>query len=83
MVNVVLLKKEIDDMQIPYAALARKCGVSRQTVSNWVNHPENISATNAKNLADALRITDTDKLMAIFFAPNVEDISTNETIETE
>lgn len=78
MVNVVLLKQEIEDLNIPYTTLAVKCGVSRQTVSKWVNHPENISATNARRLADALRITDSDKLMAIFFAPDVENFSTNE-----
>lgn len=77
MVNVALLKQELEDLNIPYTTLATKCGVSRQTVSKWVNHPENISAANARKLADALRITDTDKLMAIFFAPNVENPSTN------
>lgn len=68
MVDVVLLKQEIDDLGIPYITLAEKCGVTRQTISNWLANPELISATNAKKLADALRITDSEKLLSIFFA---------------
>lgn len=76
MVNVALLKHEIEDLNIPHTTLAKKCGVSRQTISKWLNHPENISVASARKLADALRITDADKLMAIFFAPDVEETST-------
>jgi transcriptional regulator with XRE-family HTH domain len=75
-VNVALLKQEIDDLGITYISLAEKCGVSRQTISNWLEKPDLISATHAKKLADALRITDSKKLLAIFFAPNVEKTST-------
>lgn len=77
MVDVVLLKQEIDDLGITYIALAEKCGVSRQTISNWLANPNLISAYHARKLADALRITDPYKLLAIFFAPNVENVSTN------
>lgn len=77
MVDSVLLQKEIEDLGIKQSVLAEKCGVSRQTINNWLTNPSGISATNARVLADALRITDSDKLMAIFFAPNVEDSSTN------
>ena len=76
MVNSVLLQKEIEDLGIKQSVLAEKCGVSRQTINNWLANPNAISAANARTLADALRITDTTKLMAIFFAPNVENPST-------
>lgn len=76
MVNVDLLRTEIDDLGIKQNILAEKCNVSRQTIQNWLDRPELISAYHARALADALRITDTDKLLAIFFAPNVENIST-------
>ena len=76
MVNVELLKSEIDDLGIKQSVLAEKCGVSRQTIINWLANPEIISVYHAKKIADALRITDTKKLMAIFFAPNVETDST-------
>ena len=77
MINVELLKAEINDLGIKQNTLAEKCGVSRQTIISWLANPKSISAYHAKTLADALRITDADKLMAIFFAPNVEDISTS------
>lgn len=77
MVDVVLLKREIEDFGIPYTTLAEKCSVSRQTISNWLSNPNQISVTHARLLADALRITDNDKLIAIFFAPNVENSSTD------
>jgi transcriptional regulator with XRE-family HTH domain len=72
----VLLKNEIDDLNIPITTLASKCNVTRQTISNWLENPDAISAKNARALADALRITDRDKLMSIFLAPNVEESST-------
>ena len=78
MVNVELLKKEMKELGTTQTILAEKCGVTRQTIGNWLESPELISANNAKNIADALRITDHNKLFAIFFAPNVEEVSTKE-----
>ena len=72
MINVELLKQEIQDFNIPYSTLAEKCGVSRQTISNWLTNPSQITVTHARKLADALRITDDKKIMDIFFAPDVE-----------
>lgn len=77
MVDSVLLQKEIDDLGIKQNVLAEKCGVSRQTIANWLSNPELISAYHARTLADVLRITDHKKLLAIFFAPNVEKNSSN------
>lgn len=76
MVDIALLKKEIQDLGITQIALAKGCNVSRQTISSWMNNPNLISAYHARMLADALRINDTDKIMAIFFASNVENSST-------
>lgn len=76
MVNIELLKNEINDLGIRQNVLAEKCGVTRQTMANWLENPNSISAYHAKVLADALRITDSEKLLAIFFAPGVENNST-------
>ena len=76
MVNVELLKKEMKELGTTQTILAEKCGVTRQTMANWLDNPDLISANNAKIIADALRITDHEKLFAIFFAPNVEKYST-------
>ena len=78
MVDCKLLKEEIDDVGITQGRIAKRIGVSRQTVNKWLNDPKSISVYHAKKLADILRINDTEKLMAIFFAPDVEDISTEE-----
>lgn len=75
MINSELLKQEIEDLGIKQSTLAEKCGVSRQTIKNWLANPEAISTYHARVIADALRITEPDKLLAIFFAPNVENIS--------
>ena len=77
MINTDLLRNEIEDLGIKQNVLAEKCGVSRQTINNWLSNTESISAHNARLLADALKITEPDKIMAIFFAPNVENSSTN------
>lgn len=73
MVNAELLKAEIEDLGIPKQTLAEKCGVTRKTLDNWMDNPSSISAKGAKSLADALRITDPEKLLSIFFAPNVQE----------
>lgn len=77
LVNAELLKKEIKDLGIKQNTLAEKCGVTRQTIANWLDNPEAISVYHARVLADALRITEPDKIMAIFFASDVENTSTN------
>ena len=73
MVNVNLLLAEIDELGVPKGKIAEKCGVSRVTLDKWLSRPELISAKNARTMADLLRITDEKKLMAIFFAPNVQE----------
>ena len=72
MVNVELLKKEIADLGITKKSLAEKCHMSRYTLDNNLEKPETILADEVMYFADALRITDTEKLMAIFFAKEVE-----------
>lgn len=76
MIDSALLIKEINDLGIKQTVLAEKCGVSRQTISNWLENPDQISAWHARILADTLRITEPEKQLAIFFAPNVEKSST-------
>lgn len=73
MVDKNLLLAEIKDLGIPKGVIAEKCGVSRVTLDNWLERPDLISAKTARTLADILRITDEEKLMAIFFAPNVQE----------
>ena len=72
MVNIELLKAEIDDLGIPKERLAQKCRMSRYTLNNKLENPKSITADEAYLLADALRITDVSKLMSIFFAKEVE-----------
>lgn len=72
MVNVELLKAEIDDVGIPMVRLAEKCHLTRQGLDKKLKNPKTITANDAYYLASALRITDTDKLMSIFFAEKVE-----------
>lgn len=72
MVNIDLLKREIEDCGITKIAFAEKCGFTRQTLDNKLERPETISANDAYNMAAALRINDTNRLLAIFFAPKVE-----------
>lgn len=76
MVNVELLKNEMRELGTTQTILAEKCGVTRQTIANWLDDPDLISVNNARIIADALRITDKEKIFAIFFAQNVENIST-------
>lgn len=71
MVNIDLLIKEIDDLGVTKGKLAEKCGVSRPTLDSWFKNPDSMSAKHAKLMADALRITDPEKLISIFFAPEV------------
>jgi hypothetical protein len=72
MVDVKMLESEIRELGVPKTVLANKCGVTTRTLDNWLNNPELISAKNAKALADALRINDAQKVLAIFFADNAQ-----------
>lgn len=72
MVNVELLKAEIEDVGITKLKLAEKCRMSRQTLDNKLDNPKTITADDAYMLATALRITDVSRLMSIFFTDEVE-----------
>ena len=72
MVNVELLKAEMEDVGITKAHLAKKCNMSRQTLNNKLENPKTITAEDALAIASALRINDEKRLMSIFFAENVE-----------
>lgn len=72
MVDVELLKKEIKDLGITKKSLAEKCHMSRYTLDKKLEKPETILADEVMYFAEALRITDIDKLMAIFFVNKVE-----------
>lgn len=72
MVNVKLLLEEIEDLGIPKTVIAEKCGITRQTLDNKLERPSTITADDACNIAKALRITDTQRLMEIFFSEKVE-----------
>ncbi|MBQ1292429.1 MAG: helix-turn-helix domain-containing protein [Clostridiales bacterium] len=73
MVNIELLEAEINEVGIPKTVLAEKCGISRQTLDARLKSPHTLTADDAYNLAQALRIHEVDKLMRIFFAPKVEE----------
>lgn len=72
MVNIELLKEEMEDLGISKEKLADKCNMSRQTLYNKLENPNSITANEAQLLASALRITNVDRLMQIFFANQVE-----------
>lgn len=72
MVDGEMLRAEIDDLGISKGRLAEKCHMSRQTLNNKLDNPDTITAEEAYLMADALRITDTDRLMRIFFTRRVE-----------
>lgn len=72
MVNVELLKHEIEDLGISKIKLAEACGFTRQTLDNKLAKPDTITAADVYALAGALRINK-DKVMEIFFAPDVEE----------
>ena len=73
MVDMKKIENYRTELGIPKATLAKNCKISVSTYENWINKPTMISAEKAKALADALKITDKDKLLAIFFAPNVQE----------
>lgn len=72
MVNVELLKREIVDLGVPKTVIAEKCNMSRQSLDNKLEKPHTITADEACKIASALRITEPEKLLAIFFASEVE-----------
>lgn len=58
---------------VPKSRIAEKCNITVNTYDNWLENPGQIKAVSAKALADALLITDSERLIAIFFAPNVQE----------
>lgn len=73
MVDMNAVDKVREDIGITKVKLASNCGISVGTYENWLNKPSMVSAVNAKALAEALKITETERLLAIFFAPNVQE----------
>jgi len=72
MVDMQAVEKCRADLGIPKTVIASKCGVVVNTYDNWLKNPEMVSAKNAKTLAESLNITEPKKLLAIFFAENVQ-----------
>lgn len=73
MVNMKAVEDIRESLGIPKTKLAEKCGVSVGTYDNWLKRPTTISSTGAKALAEALLITEPERVLAIFFAPNVQE----------
>lgn len=73
MVDMKAVEKYRAELGIPKATIASKCEISVNTYDNWVSKPTMISAVKAKALADALKITEPDRLLAIFFASNAQE----------
>lgn len=71
MVDVEKLKAQIEDSGIPNTRIAEKMGFTTNTLKRKLEKPDTITADDIYNFAQALRITDRDELMEIFFAPNV------------
>lgn len=74
MVDIVLLQSEIEDIGIPKSTLAEKCNMSRYTLDNKLKNPRTITANDCWSLCKALRITEANKILRIFFAPNVDNV---------
>lgn len=62
------------ELGIPKTIMAKKCKVSVNTYYNWIKDPSSITAQNAQAMAEALKITEPDRLLAIFF---MSDVQTN------
>ena len=73
MVDVSLLTREIQELGVPKAELARKCNMSRQTLDNKLENPKSITGVDIDNFAAALRIPiGSEKFIRIFFAQKVQ-----------
>ena len=73
MVDMNAYEEYREKLGVPKSVIADKCGVVANTYDNWLNKPETVSAKNARSLADALMINEPSLLLAIFFAPNVQE----------
>ena len=71
MVNVEMLKHEIEDIGVSKTKLAEVCGFTRQTLDNKLVNPDTFTAADIYALTKALRISK-ERAMEIFFAPDVE-----------
>ena len=67
-VNVDLLRAEIEDVGITDVKLAEKMGFTVNTLKNKLEKPHTITADDAYNFVQALRISDTAKILQIFLA---------------
>lgn len=71
MVNVEMLKREINEIGVSKIKLAEACGFTRQTLDNKLTNPDTFTAADVYALTKALRISK-ERAMEIFFAPDVE-----------
>lgn len=73
MVDMKAVENIRTTLGVPKSKIAEKCKISVNTYDNWLEKPSMIKADSAKALADALMITEPDRLLAIFFANNVQE----------
>jgi transcriptional regulator with XRE-family HTH domain len=51
-----IIKKEIEKQSLPYVELARRIGISDQTISNYLTGRSQLKSDNLEKLLDALKI---------------------------
>lgn len=73
MVDMKSIEEIRSRLGIPKTVIAKKCGVAVNTYDNWLRNPDVVSGKHARSLADALAISEPTQLLAIFFAPNVQE----------
>lgn len=74
MVDVALLKKEVEKTMIPITRICEKAGVLRETYYNRLEKPERFTASEIEGLCNACNWNGI-KRSQIFFAKNSEQDS--------
>lgn len=77
MTNTTLLRKKINESGYKLRFIAQKVGISYQGLSNKINNQREFKANEIQILYDLLKLTEEERVK-IFFAINVDDLSTNQ-----
>ena len=56
MVDINMLRAKVEDKGISYTALARKAGISRETLYNRFSNPDNFKVSEVQGISEALNL---------------------------
>lgn len=74
--NLEYLNNRIDEIKIPITTIAKRIGISRQSLYLKIKGEREFKASEVSKLCDILRLTDEEKTLVFFLQVRLTKMST-------